>query len=157
VAISPYNKEHYFVSFQDRTVKYNFNGVPEWIPQIQEVFNEWQAEIMQRQGFPQQPVQQQWNQYLPRPNQPTYVAAHYANAPNQPPPPAQFSSYSPYGGGPPPAQLPAGPQQFAVELPGDTLLAPPPQQPVAPAGRPLSIFSETSSVSHFKLQLQACM
>jgi hypothetical protein len=105
---------------------------------------------LQSQGIQQQLVPPQWNQYLPRPGQPAYVAAHYANSANPPgqPPPPQFSPYSPYGGAPPGAPVPpaGGPHQFAVELPGDTLLAPP-QQPIATTARPASIMSATSSVS----------
>lgn len=114
LAISPYNKQHYFVAFKDRTVKYNFAGAPEWIPQMQDVFNEWQAEIMQRQGYQKPSVTPQWNQYLPTPGQPVYVAAHYAS----PTPP--MSPYSPYGN--------MSQQQAPVELYGNTL-APPPNIP----------------------------
>jgi hypothetical protein len=45
VAISPYNKQHYFIAFQDRTVKYNFQGAPpEWMQLMTEVFDLWAVE-----------------------------------------------------------------------------------------------------------------
>lgn len=143
VAISPYNKEHYFIAYKDRTVKYNFAGCPEWIPQIQEVFNEWQAEILQRQGIQPPPsippvpaIPPQWNQYLPTAGQPTYVAAHYANAV---PPPPQHSPYNPHAVPPP--------QQFAVELPG-TMLEPP-RPPMS--ARPASIMTSASVSASYLL------
>jgi len=68
LAISPYNKEHYFVAFRDRTIKYNFVGAPpEWMQQMQEVFSQWQAEIAQQLAPPgvtpysPQPQPQQWH------------------------------------------------------------------------------------------------
>ncbi|KAF2738423.1 hypothetical protein EJ04DRAFT_428937 [Polyplosphaeria fusca] len=111
LAISPYNKEHYFVAFKDRTVKYNFIGAAEWMPQMQEVFSEWQAEIMARQGYQQpwgqQPMNpQQWNAYPPTPNTlgqpspgliPVSPQSPYAN-PLTPP----YSPYNQYA--PPPGQ-----------------------------------------------------
>ncbi|KAF2709803.1 hypothetical protein K504DRAFT_467744 [Pleomassaria siparia CBS 279.74] len=70
LAISPYNDQQYFVAFRDRTVKYNFTGAPEWLPQMQDVFSEWQTEIQQKQSYSQyQPyntastLHQQWNQH----------------------------------------------------------------------------------------------
>ncbi|KAJ4293271.1 hypothetical protein N0V90_008553 [Kalmusia sp. IMI 367209] len=52
LAISPYNKDHYFVAFHNRTVKYDFTGAPpEWMMQMHEVFASWQAEIAQAQNL----------------------------------------------------------------------------------------------------------
>lgn len=68
------------MAFKDRTVKYNFIGAPEWMPQMQEVFAEWQNEIMQRQAYqyqqsqhvsgptPPPPPQWKWNQYPQTPS-----------------------------------------------------------------------------------------
>jgi hypothetical protein len=85
LAISPYNPEHYFVAFRDRTVKYNFAGAPEWIPQIEEVFREWQNEIAQSQY--QQVSQPQWNSqtngYLSPPT-PAMYSPYNAMAASQP-------------------------------------------------------------------------
>ncbi|KAF2787561.1 hypothetical protein K505DRAFT_316474 [Melanomma pulvis-pyrius CBS 109.77] len=99
LAISPFNPEHYFVAFHDRTVRYNFVGCPEWLPQMQEVFTEWQAEILQRQGY-QQPYQNQaqpqWNQYSPSPG---YLSPPTPGTPLPPystPATTNFSNYSPY-------------------------------------------------------------
>ncbi|KAL1612052.1 hypothetical protein SLS60_000275 [Paraconiothyrium brasiliense] len=51
LAISPYNKDHYFVAFRNRSVQYNFTGAPpEWMIQMHEVFAQWQAEIAQAHG-----------------------------------------------------------------------------------------------------------
>ncbi|KAF2751889.1 hypothetical protein M011DRAFT_393482 [Sporormia fimetaria CBS 119925] len=143
LAISPYHKEQYFIAFVDRTVKYNFTGCPEWIPQIEEVFREWQAEILKNQrvsmALPPPSIAEmpaQWNQYLPNPGQPAYVAAHYAGSP--PPSSLAFPPYSP--------DAATSPPQFAVELPAavpNGLLAP------ASGTRPESIAPSTaSSVSH---------
>ncbi|KAF2192479.1 hypothetical protein K469DRAFT_800457 [Zopfia rhizophila CBS 207.26] len=111
LAISPYNKHHYFVAFKDRTVKYNLS--PEWIPQMQEVFREWQAEILQKQGYQQpyrhsiagpSPPQQQWNpNYPPTPGTPGYSPPSIPEMPGSPlspysnPVTPPFSPYSPYG------------------------------------------------------------
>jgi hypothetical protein len=85
LAISPYNPEHYFVAFRDRTVKYNFAGAPEWIPQLQEVFREWQNEIAQRQyqQFPQPQWNPQTNGYLSPPT-PAMYSPYNAMAASQP-------------------------------------------------------------------------
>jgi hypothetical protein len=136
LAISPYNAEHYFVAFKDRTVKYNFAGAPEWMPLMHEVFREWQVEILQRQNMPPLPPMPYQNQFYPQqPNlnqynptgQPAYIAAHYASSP--PPVPVQ-----PYMGYNSPPLLPASPH-------GNGMLSPP--QP--PPGRPMSIMSSKSS------------
>ncbi|KAF1975474.1 hypothetical protein BU23DRAFT_552431 [Bimuria novae-zelandiae CBS 107.79] len=50
LAISPYNRDHYFVAFKNRTIQYNFTGAPpEWMVQMHEVFAQWQNEIAQAQ------------------------------------------------------------------------------------------------------------
>ncbi|KAF2467247.1 uncharacterized protein BDR25DRAFT_317004 [Lindgomyces ingoldianus] len=100
LAVSPYNADQYFVAFKDRTVKYNLS--PEWMPQMQEVFREWQVEIMQKQmemmqkaGFrqPQQPQQPQQpyrhsiaGQYPPQPTQPQWNPNPYPTSPASPTP-----------------------------------------------------------------------
>lgn len=95
---------------------------------------------VQVQQQPYSAVPSHLNQYLPRPGQPAYVAAHYAN---QPP---AFELYG-SGRGPVPAPVPVPmhqPHSFAVELPGSMppSLAPSPvAQPVAQ--RPVSIVSST--------------
>ncbi|KAF1830408.1 hypothetical protein BDW02DRAFT_101807 [Decorospora gaudefroyi] len=53
VAISPYNKEHYFIAFRDRSIKYNFKGAPaEWMRLMTEVFDIWAAARLQMQQSP---------------------------------------------------------------------------------------------------------
>ncbi|PSN70459.1 hypothetical protein BS50DRAFT_487912 [Corynespora cassiicola Philippines] len=133
LAISPYNKEHYFVAFRDRTVKYNFAGAPkDWLAQMQTVFAEWQAEAQQQQQQQQQLYRQsyihpngmapqmQWNQQPPMPMTPGYASPQVPNTPQPmytnlatPPmsPPAQYGL--------------APPRQGAVEMAGSTLAAPP--------------------------------
>ena len=82
VAISPYNKHHYFVAFQNRSIRYDFTGAPaEWMRLMTEVFDAWAAERLQK---PQQ-------QFLPpnttpypqaqlhQPLQPQQQAAYYYN------------------------------------------------------------------------------
>jgi hypothetical protein len=85
LAISPYNNQQYFVAFLDRTIKYNFTGAPEWIPQMQEVLREWQSEIAQREY--QNIAQPQWNPqtngYVLRPIPATY-SPYNAMAASQP-------------------------------------------------------------------------
>jgi len=157
VAISPYNKEQYFIAFTDRTVKYNFVGAPEWIPQIQGVFNEWQAELAQQRQALQRPysaVPPHLSQYLPNPNQPAYVAAHYANA--QPPAypavelptcvaPSLAPLASPMAS---PAPAPNGlATSFAVELPGSVPV--PPAPPPAASERPISMTSSKKRRAFF--------
>jgi hypothetical protein len=52
VAISPYNKEHYFIAFRDRSIKYSFKGAPtEWMRLMTEVFDVWAAERLRMQQF----------------------------------------------------------------------------------------------------------
>jgi hypothetical protein len=91
LAISPYNKEHYFVAFRDRTIKYNFIGAPaEWMQQMQEVFAQWQAEIAQQQlGVSPftPPIQQQWATVPAQPPHTGYMSPHLL--PNSP-----MSTYS---------------------------------------------------------------
>ncbi|KAL5119535.1 hypothetical protein ACEQ8H_002600 [Pleosporales sp. CAS-2024a] len=56
-AISPYHKEHYFIGFRDRSIKYNFKGAPkEWMNLMTEVFQSWASEPIAT-GMPQQPQQ----------------------------------------------------------------------------------------------------
>lgn len=82
VAISPYNKHHYFIAFQDRSIKYDFTGAPEeWMKLMTEVFDAWAAERLQKPQqlflppspipYPQAPL----HQHL----QPQQQAAYYYN------------------------------------------------------------------------------
>ncbi|KAF2691570.1 hypothetical protein K458DRAFT_411301 [Lentithecium fluviatile CBS 122367] len=159
LAISPYNKHHYFVAFRDRTIKYNFTGAPpEWMQQMQEVFNQWQAEIAQQiQPRPQTFVPPNVASYAPHP-QPWNP---YPAQQQQPPPPTGYSSpqllpnspMSNYSSPSTPSMSPIPPAVFAhhapapqfapVEMmgsmpqgppqgppPGSRLVAPDPQPPV---------------------------
>jgi hypothetical protein len=79
VAISPYNRQHYFVAFRDQSIKYDFTGAPpEWMKLMTEVFDAWRAERMQK---PQQ-------QYFLPP-----VIAYPQLQPYQPPQPQQQAAY----------------------------------------------------------------
>jgi hypothetical protein len=179
LAISPYNKEHYFVAFRDRTIKYNFIGAPpEWMQQMQEVFSQWQAEIAQQfvppgvtpyAPQPQlQPQPQQWNtlpaqpsphsgytspQLLPNSPMSTYSTPHS--------PPVVFAHHA------------SAPQFAPVEMMGSLppgapmggmLAAPPPQPPVQAASEVchsfprlarfiLTIFVEEEKISFKDIQL----
>jgi hypothetical protein len=58
VALSPYNKEHYFIAFSDRSIKYNFKGAPaEWMRLMTEVFDVWAAERSRMQYLTLSPPQ----------------------------------------------------------------------------------------------------
>lgn len=101
LALSPYSNLQYFVAFKDRTVKYSLS--PEWIPQMQEVFVEWQAEIMRAQGiyrnpsfsYPQTPQTPGTPGYF-SPMTPAPPYQYGANTPITPPNP--YPGYpSPYG------------------------------------------------------------
>ncbi|PVI00201.1 hypothetical protein DM02DRAFT_614544 [Periconia macrospinosa] len=71
LALSPYNKQHYFVAFRDRTIQYNFKGAPrEWMQQMQEVFSTWQSELAQSQAYLTQPGAPAPNQSLHVPHSP---------------------------------------------------------------------------------------
>jgi hypothetical protein len=86
VAISPYCKEHYFIAFRDRSIKYNFKGAPkEWMTLMTDVFNSWAGEPLEKQPLPpgvsqpdpraeqryyvqqQYPQGQAWQQSQPQP------------------------------------------------------------------------------------------
>ncbi|KAF2258382.1 hypothetical protein CC78DRAFT_587228 [Lojkania enalia] len=147
LAISPYNKEQYFVAFKDRTVKYNFIGAPEWMPQMQEVFNEWQAEIMQRQAYRQSqqyfapmPPSQQWSNYPPTPGYPSPPVPATPLPPYSSPITPPYSPYSPYGApGPnamygsmmPPPQPPKGKKLGAPDKKKDAIVGAAATVPVA--------------------------
>ncbi|KAF1842372.1 uncharacterized protein K460DRAFT_370340 [Cucurbitaria berberidis CBS 394.84] len=90
VALSPYHKEHYFVAFKDRSIKYNFTGAPpEWMRLMTEVFDAWAAERLQKptQSY-FQPVPSPYPQSQP------YPQAHAYSPPAQPYLP-QTQPYSP--------------------------------------------------------------
>ncbi|OCK81684.1 hypothetical protein K432DRAFT_294944 [Lepidopterella palustris CBS 459.81] len=73
LAISPYSPHQYFVAFRNRTVKYSLS--PEWMPQMQQVFLEWQTEILRAAA--QKPLPPHPSQY-PYPSSPT---PSYASTP----------------------------------------------------------------------------
>jgi len=139
LALSPYNKDHYFVAFRNRTVQYNFTGAPpEWMMQMHQVFAQWQTEIAQVQGFPQQlhpsndalpPHQGALSPQL-LPNSPASYPSSLASPPFSPHSPQVYASYVP--------------QPMAVEMPGTIPVATVPaggllQLPPAPVQRPTSI------------------
>ena len=112
LTISPYNKHQFFVAFKDQTVKYSLSN--EWMPQMREVFTEWQAEILQKQlaasrasqwlphrysiagQYP--PAAQEWNQrYPPTPNTPQHLSPVTPGTPMSGYATPSFSTYSPYG------------------------------------------------------------
>jgi len=117
LTISPYNKHQFFVAFKDQTVKYSLSS--EWMPQMREVFTEWQAEILQKQlaaqrqsqswlphrysvGGPYPPAPQpSWNHqnYPPTPNTPQHLSPVTPGTPmsGYATPAPSFSTYSPYG------------------------------------------------------------
>ncbi|KAF2502948.1 hypothetical protein BU16DRAFT_24779 [Lophium mytilinum] len=112
LALSPYSKDQYFVAFKDRTVKYSLS--PEWMPQMQEVFLEWQTEIMRASGmtpYHQPPQNYPPGQYPPQQNpQMAHRQSIYgAPPPNQgyPPTPQQSPGYFPAV-----PELPATPYQY---------------------------------------------
>jgi hypothetical protein len=142
LAISPYNKDHYFVAFRNRTIQYNFTGAPpEWMAQMNDVFSQWQAEIAQAQGVTAQ-----------QPGLP-YGAQQQGLASPTPPgmlsPPSPMSPLSQYSNMASPSLSPQIPQVYAhyapvtepiaIEMPGSlpagVMLEPPP----AATPRPSSI------------------
>ena len=151
LAISPYNKEHYFVAFRDRSIQYNFTGAPsEWMRLMKEVFDAWTAERTQPQQpltppstapyAQMQPYQQQPASYCysnstagspyspatplapPTPVTPNTPLSGHAgpNLPN-----SQRNSMYAHKQSPAYVQPPIAAIELPVELPGDTLLAPP--------------------------------
>ncbi|UPX13526.1 uncharacterized protein EKO05_0004032 [Ascochyta rabiei] len=82
VAISPYNKHHYFVAFRDQSIKYDFTGAPaEWMKLMTEVFDAWQVERQQKpqqQFFSPNAIPYPQAQ-LYHPPQPQKQAAYYCN------------------------------------------------------------------------------
>lgn len=134
LTISPYNKHQFFVVFKDQTVKYSLSK--EWMPQMREVFVEWQAEMLQKELARQQQqphrysvggayptYNQQWNRnYPPTPGSPQHFSPVTPSTPSsihsQP-----FSHYSPYGDAAPPLP-PSSPMSM------NAVLAP--TQPVLP-------------------------
>ncbi|KAF2868048.1 hypothetical protein BDV95DRAFT_168786 [Massariosphaeria phaeospora] len=151
LAISPYNKQHYFVAFRDRTVKYNFTGCPEWMPLMQEVFAQWHSEIAQLQTYPQPPYaspappsplplaqQPHWNAnaYPAQPISPAGQLSPQSLSPQTLSPQLSssrpLSTYSNYPLTPPlpspnpyPYAVLPQPYNGAVEVPGSNMLAPP--------------------------------
>ncbi|KAF2632833.1 hypothetical protein BU25DRAFT_427670 [Macroventuria anomochaeta] len=154
VAISPYNKHHYFVAFRDQSLKYDFTGAPtEWMKLMKEVFDAWAAERLQKpqqQFIPPNALPYPHRQ-LHQPPQPQQQAAYYYNnfVAELPPAPAHaplmsppLTPNTPSTGYPSPVLSNAAPNnpygyrpslqgavEMPVELPGNTTL-------VAPAPAP---------------------
>ncbi|KAF3040323.1 hypothetical protein E8E12_008384 [Didymella heteroderae] len=155
VAISPYNKNHYFVAFRDQSIKYDFTGAPpEWMKLMTEVFDAWRAERLKKprqQYFPPPGVACPQAQPY-QPPQPQQQAAYYYNnaiaeIPSVPahafPMSPPLTPSTPSTGYPSPAPQQAAPDnsfgyrprpqwaiEMPVELPGDTTLATPAPVPV---------------------------
>ncbi|KAH7119816.1 hypothetical protein B0J11DRAFT_582319 [Dendryphion nanum] len=152
LAISPYNSQHYFVVFNDNTVRYNFAGVPEWQAPVNEVMQMWHADLMQRQSMqpqflavqPPPPPPQQYNNYThvpPPAGAPVYVAAHYANAHSPPPGMPPYNVYGNGMGNGIGIGNGSAPNAFVAELPAEiptNFVAPPISQPVAVPVAPIN-------------------
>ncbi|KAL5404918.1 hypothetical protein PMIN03_008826 [Paraphaeosphaeria minitans] len=154
LAISPYNPNHYFVAFRNRTVQYNFTGAPpEWMAQMNDVFAQWQADIAQAQsGTPHAapPAQQVQVQGLVQPYLASPIPPGMLCPPSPITPLSQQSnvtspSLSPHATQPPHvpqvyAHYAPPPAPTAAEMPGSlpagVMLEPPPPPPAA---RPSSI------------------
>lgn len=145
LALSPYNPQHYFVVFNDNTVRYNFAGVPEWQGPVNDVMRMWHEDLMQRPTYQQPypvmnaPPPQQWNSYNPHVPPPVaapvYIAAHYANAHSPPPGMAPYNN---------PVEIASSsaPAAFVAELPAEI----PTNMTTATSPRP-SVASPMSSPS----------
>ncbi|KAF2007429.1 hypothetical protein P154DRAFT_119142 [Amniculicola lignicola CBS 123094] len=151
LAISPFNPDHYFVAFKDRSIKYNFIGAEEWLPQMRAAFDEWQQDIMLRQRQSMMPPPQyqgqminapgqQWNQFPPSPATPNYIPQQMQgppnpgyNAPMSPP----FTPATPYGAPMQPIQpmQPMQPMQPPMQ----------PMQPVRPMAQQLHAYPMMAS------------
>ena len=141
VAISPYNKEHYFIAFKDRSIKYNFKGAPkEWMVLMTEVFKSWSTEPMPSQPPPltqpnyqappryypeqQYPQGQAWQQ--PQPYHQQVQAAYNHNSPAQYS--AHLAGYHNGSGMPSPAPSYHSPvAQHAMPSPAPSYHSPVPQ------------------------------
>jgi hypothetical protein len=156
VAISPYHKEHYFVAFVDRSIKYNFKGAPkEWMALMTDVFEAWAAEGLQKQPLPPTELYVQPNAYAqqyPYAQQQLYpqelyqpVEAMYKHSPSQAPVqldgnPIAYGVPSPVPSHTSPIPQTAMPYKYEssqggavempAELPGGALLAAPVSVPV---------------------------
>ncbi|KAH7402542.1 hypothetical protein BKA66DRAFT_449010 [Pyrenochaeta sp. MPI-SDFR-AT-0127] len=128
VALSPYNKEHYFIAFRDKSIKYNFTGAPsEWMKLMTEVFDAWAAERMQKQP-------QSYFQQTPTPYPPPQAYPQV-----QPYPPAQpYSPAQPYAQMQPYAQ--ARPQSLYQTGPSPPPAANPMSPPLTP-NTPLPLYT----------------
>jgi hypothetical protein len=159
LAISPYNKEHYFVAFRDRSIQYNFTGAPpEWMRLMREVFDAWTAErtqpqqpltptpnalYSQVQAYQQQPASCYYsNTTVESPCSPTTpLAPPTPVTPNTPLsehaslglPNSQRNSMYAHKQSSAYVQPPIAAIELPVELPGDTLLAAPAPVPVTSA------------------------
>ncbi|KAF2643403.1 hypothetical protein P280DRAFT_547554 [Massarina eburnea CBS 473.64] len=149
LALSPYNKEHYFVAFRDRTIKYNFTGAPpEWMQQMQEVFSMWQSELAQIQAYPHPPQPyaqlpnisynyplQQWNADVAPPHQSPQPGYMSPQTPNTPMSAYSYSNMTspPISPNPPSIYASHALQQTqAVEMMGDMPVQPPGSMLAAP-------------------------
>lgn len=153
LSLSPYNKDHYFVAFRNRTIQYNFTGAPpEWMAQMNDVFAQWQAEIAQSQGppaFPSNmpyPVQQP--HLAPPPPSSSPIPPHGMLSPPSPLTPLSQHSNATSPSMSPQVQVPQlyahyapVPEPTAIEMPGSlpagAVLEPPPV--AAPGQRPASV------------------
>ncbi|KAH3972476.1 hypothetical protein HBH70_001910 [Parastagonospora nodorum] len=141
VALSPYNKEHYFIAFKDRSIKYNFKGAPkEWMILMTEVFKSWATEPMPSQPPPlAQPNYQAPPRYYPEQQYPQGQAwqqpqsyhqqvqvAYNQNSPAQYP--AHLAGYHNVSGMPSPAPSYHSPvPQHAMPSPAPSYHSPVPQ------------------------------
>jgi hypothetical protein len=163
LAISPYDKEHYFVAFRDRSIQYNFTGAPpEWMRLMKEVFDAWAAErtqpqqpstppnapYAQVQPYQQQPVPYYYNSTVESPCSPlTPLAPPTPVTPNTPlsahaslgSPNSQQTSMYAYKQPSGYVQPPIAAIELPVELPGDTMLAAPAPVPVKSAPSEVSL------------------
>ncbi|KAH7079171.1 hypothetical protein BKA63DRAFT_507864 [Paraphoma chrysanthemicola] len=139
VAISPYHKEHYFVAFRDRSIKYNFKGAPkEWMALMTEVFEAWAAESVQKQPLPFTQPYAQPNPY----SQPNAYVQQQAYPQGQPWPQAQpqqpyqqaQAAYNYMTPAELPAQLAGNPIHSAMTSPAPSYRSPVPQPAVPNAG-----------------------
>ncbi|KAF2132222.1 hypothetical protein P153DRAFT_364650 [Dothidotthia symphoricarpi CBS 119687] len=123
LAISPYNKEHYFVAFRDRSVRYNFTGAPpDWMKLMTEVFDGWVAERMQGQQQPYtQPYHPLYEQkpVLSSPTTPLSPASPLSPMTPNTPLPMYSSPVIPYAT-PSPMYEFRPPQLGAIEMPAES-------------------------------------
>jgi len=117
VAISPYHKEHYFIAFRDKSIKYNFKGAPkEWMELMTEVFNAWAAERIEKQSLQMAQPYAQQNLFM----QQQIAQQPHAQPLGYPPQgyPQQYQQYQAAYNYPVPAHSPAQQPAHPVHSPG---------------------------------------